>query len=164
MDVDSVLASAPRAIRVKAERGEASYELAEDLIAVHGAGPSPGADLVFEGGEIAVEPLAEHGPAQRRSGVLGPVYRRKPGGAVAVPTGRVFVSFCARERAEGHRAELEASGYRLEEVPAYAPQAAWVRHRSEDIAAALRDLDRLERIPGVEGVEPQILSEAASRT
>jgi hypothetical protein len=163
MDADSVLAHAPRSVRVKGERGEASYEVDEDLIAIHGGEPSPGAILVLEGGEVVVEPRAGRRPARPQRGRLGPVYRRAPGGGVAVPTGRAFVRFAPGERAEDHRAELEASGYRLEDVPAYAPHAAWIRHRSGDVATALRGIPRVERIPAVAHVEPQFLAEAAGR-
>lgn len=163
MDVDSVLASAPRRIRVEAEGAETSYELADDLIATHGGGPSSTALLVLEGGEVVVEPRGRRRPARLAKGRLGPVYRRVPGGGLAVPTGRAFVRFAVEDRAEGHRAELEASGYRLEDVPAYAPHAAWIRHRSGDIATALRTIGSVERIPGVAHVEPQFLAEATGR-
>lgn len=164
MDVDSVLASAPRRIRVEGESAATSYDLAGDLIATHGAGPRPRAVLAFEGGDVVVEPLAPSQPAEPTKGMFGPVYRQEPAGTVAVPTGRVFIRFAEGERAEDHRAELAASGYELEQVPSYAPHAAWARPVSGNVSDALRDLDPLKRIPDVEHLDPQFLVQAARRT
>jgi hypothetical protein len=163
MDPDSVLATAPRRLRVRGERAQTLYELATDLIAVHGAGPSPDAISLLEGGAVAVERLSGARSDALRRGALGPVYRRVPGGGVAVPTGQVFVRLAEGQRAEERRAELERSGYRIEEVPAYAPHAAWIRPASDEIADGLRNLDRLERLPAVARVEPQFLAEASRR-
>jgi hypothetical protein len=93
----------------------------------------------------------------------GTVYRRRPGGEPVVATGRAFVRFPEGESAEAHREALAAAGFELEEVPSYAPNAAWVRAGDGSVAAALHGIDALARLPGVERVEPQLVGEAARR-
>jgi len=86
-----------------------------------------------------------------------PSYELAGGGGAATPTGRVLVRFADAPTRERRTKDIEAAGYRIEEVLAYAPQAAWVRARSGDAAESLSKLARLEAIPGVEEVEPQML-------
>jgi hypothetical protein len=93
----------------------------------------------------------------------GPLYRRAPGGEVVEPTGRVLVRFGADERAAEHEADLAAAGFEVDEVLSYAPQAAWVRPGSGRVVDALRDLDRLQELPGVVAVEPQMIGRRAQR-
>ena len=52
----------------------------------------------------------------------------------------------------------------IEEVLAYAPEAAWLRPATGGIGAALRGIPALELLPGVEHVEPQMLMQSAQRT
>ena len=93
----------------------------------------------------------------------GPLYRRAPGGEVVEPTGRVLVRFGADERAAEHEADLAAAGFEVDEVLSYAPQAAWVRPGSGRVVDALRGLDRLQELPGVVAVEPQMIGQRAQR-
>ena len=65
----------------------------------------------------------------------------------------------ARERTE----EIREAGYRMVEIPIYAPQGAWVESADRRVAAALTDTRRLERIAGAENVEPQMLRKAEHR-
>jgi hypothetical protein len=156
----------PRALVVGGGARDANYELDAGLVAAHGAQPtaeddaSPPPISALEGGSITVWRATE-APADGRR--LGPVYRASPGGALAIPTGRVFVRFRDGEHAAGYRDVLSAAGYELESVPAYAPQAAWLRPRSRRITDALADLGRLRDLSGVEHVEPQLIREPARR-
>ena len=61
-----------------------------------------------------------------------------------------------------HAGEIERAGYRIEEVLAYAPQAAWL-FTDSGIAPALRQIDQLEAITNVQLVEPQLIRAAARR-
>jgi hypothetical protein len=158
----------PPALCVAVGPREASYELDAGLVAAHAARPTAedGAQKAapistLEGGSVTVWRAGE-APAKGHG--LGPVYRASPGGALAVPTGRVFVRFRDGERVEGHRDDLSAAGYVLESVPAYAPQAGWLRPTSARVADALTNLDRLRELPGVKHVEPQLVMERARRT
>jgi hypothetical protein len=162
MDVENLLASSPRRLEVPTEGGgETSYELAEDLIASHGAGDAAPAVLPLEGG--AVSGRRSRGLRPYPEGVLGPVYRQIPGGRLVVPTGRVLVRFAEGDSAAEHEADLSRAGFRLEEVLVYAPQAAWVRAESGGVVGALNDLGRLAAVAGVEHLEPQLISEAHAR-
>lgn len=97
------------------------------------------------------------------AGDAGPLYRRAPGGEVVEPTGRVLVRFDADDRADAHTADLAASGFEVDEVLSYAPQAAWVRPGSGRVVDALRGLGRLQQLPGVVAVEPQMIAQRAQR-
>jgi hypothetical protein len=163
MDVRRLLGSPPARFRLGGDETEVTYELADDLVAVHCAEPDPAAVLTFKGDHISVEPLAAVAPRRLEESLLGPVYRRAPGGALAVPTGRTFVRFAKGESAALHEEDLAAAGYQLEQVPSYAPHAAWVRPASGTVVDALRHLDRLEHLPGVEHAEPQLLTAATRR-
>lgn len=115
------------------------------------------------GGGISVEAAGSRAAEGVEDALLGPVYRRDPGGGLAVPTGRALVRFSEGVAADDQRDELAKAGYAVEEILRYAPHAAWVRASSGEIADALRDLSRLEELAQVENVEPQLLSEAAPR-
>ncbi len=86
------------------------------------------------------------------------------GAMLAVPTGKVFVRFAEGEHAVDHAQDLQRAGYEIIEVPVYAPNAAWVRARDRDPASALSHLEDLEKLPGVENVEPEFISECGLRT
>ncbi len=81
--------------------------------------------------------------------------------AIAVPTGRVMVRFAEGEDAGAHEKRIKQAGYRIEQQLSYAPNAAWLRDTDDDIAGALSHIEALEQLPGVENVEPQLLSQRA---
>lgn len=86
-----------------------------------------------------------------------PVYVADPGGSRAVPSGLVFVRFEEKRSARDHEGAITAAGYEIVEIPPYALHAAWVRASEGSIPAALKGVERLEAIDGVENVEPQML-------
>ncbi len=145
-----MLASAPGELRHSTERPDVAYTLADDIVAAHDG----------DGNERDISIAAvDDAPA---GGAVGPVYR-KAGGGLAVPTGRALVRFADTDRAEHHRDAIAAAGFDLEQPLSYAPQAAWVRASSGEITDTLSGLSQLERLAGVENVEPQLLSEAVRR-
>jgi hypothetical protein len=73
----------------------------------------------------------------------------------ASPTGRVWVRFADGVDAAGRAAALEGAGYRIERIPGYAANAAYVR--ADDVATSLQGLERLRALPDVEHVEPEML-------
>jgi hypothetical protein len=140
------------------------YRLDDRHHAEHGrprGSAAPGAVMVLDGGRIAVMP-GDGAPAAAGGADVGPVYE-SPDGALVVPTGLVFVRFADGSSAEARRADLERAGFEIVQVPGYAPHAAWVRARSGGIAASLGRLDVLTALPGVQHVEPQMLSERVGR-
>lgn len=80
-------------------------------------------------------------------------------GALAVPTGAIFIRFKEGTLAESRRAEIEQAGYTLTNIPPYAPHAAWVQSADGGIAAALNGASKLLDLQDVENVEPQMLQE-----
>ena len=90
-------------------------------------------------------------------GSVLPVYRAQPSGMLAVATGRLWVSFAEGIDATQKREKVEKVGCSLEELPPWAARGAWVRASSGKVADALAAAAVLERLPGVEHVEPQML-------
>jgi hypothetical protein len=80
-----------------------------------------------------------------------------------VPTGKVFVRLVADQKLEDHATRFRDAGYEIEQAASHAPNAGWLRAAASSVAAALAGLDRLDAIPGVENVEPQMLSRAARK-
>jgi hypothetical protein len=124
--------------------------------------------LTLDGGSIAVyrgEPGASRGrnAATDTSPAVAPVYRLGKDGPLAVPTGRVFVRFRDGVSVESRRDALQRAGYEVVEIPSYAPNAAWLRARSGDLADSLAETGALEALSDVENVEPQMLMQAARR-
>jgi hypothetical protein len=163
VDARTLLSSPPSTLRVGSPEQSLALKLSDELVARHDAGPSATSVASFEGERIAVEPASAAAERNVDRGSLGPVYRQSPGGGLAVPTGRAFVSFAEGEDAARHGDDLAAVGYEIDAVPGYAPHAAWVRPASGSVVDGLRNLERLERVPGVEAVQPQVLTEAGRR-
>jgi len=88
-------------------------------------------------------------------------YEPVGGGEPAEATGAVWVRFREGDDASARASDLAAAGYRIENLPGYAPHAAFVR--GEDLAASLSGLDALRAIDGVELVEPQLRRKRALR-
>jgi hypothetical protein len=171
--VADLFAAAPRELRASTDRPELCYERDPDLVAVHGGGSDTlpraqrlDAQTLVVPAEAAPGPTVD-GPTVDGATVdgtrLGPVYRRTEGGGLVVPTGAVLVRFAEGDPADGHLDELREVGYELLEVLSYAPHAGRVRALEGGIVEALRGLGRLEALPGIEHVEPQVLSERRPR-
>lgn len=91
------------------------------------------------------------------------VYRDAATGQWRVPSGRVFIRFAPDVAALSQRAALQQAGYRIQSLPGYAPQAAWLEAEAGGIAQALSGIAALEALPGVENVEPQWLEPRRGR-
>lgn len=162
MDIHRLISSWPRQLAKSSERPGVVYELAEDLVATHGV-LAVEALVQFEDERIALcrPDVAARGPVDLAD--VGPVYRQRPGGPVAVPTGRVLVRFAEGESLERHRSDLASAGFEVEQPLAYAPHAAWLRPSTGHVSDALRQLARLDHLEGVENVEPQMLTKRGLR-
>jgi hypothetical protein len=153
----------PDVIRVRDARGEtAEFARVKDLTAVHTAPQDmpAGATLLLEDGSIGVFSSASRRPEG------GPVYQpigQTSAATIAVPTGRVFVRLTGETSIATRAADITKAGYLIEEQLAYAPNSAWVRAADGTIASALRQLDSLGSLPGVERVEPQLIRAAIRR-
>ena len=91
---------------------------------------------------------------------LRPVYAFSAEELPAVPTGRVFVQ---SSKAGDLAQRVARLGYRIESVPQYAPHAAWLVAADGAVATALRNVEALIALDGIDSVEPQMLSPAAPR-
>jgi hypothetical protein len=161
--VADLFASAPLQLRASTSRPELRLERALDLVAVHG-GTSAALPRAQRLDAVTLVVPAEMATDPALAGSrIGPVYRRVEGGGLVVPTGAVIVRLAEGDPVERHRSELRAAGYELVEALSYAPHAGWVRPVGDDIVEGLRGLGRLEAVPGVENVEPQLLSERRPR-
>ena len=94
---------------------------------------------------------------------LRPVFRLSANGPPLVPTGLVFVRFIEGVAAEDKREQLAAAGYSIASVPSYARHSAWVTASDGRLSTSLADIDRLEAIPDIVNVEPQLLGPRARR-
>jgi hypothetical protein len=159
MDAAAVIRSAPAVLEL-GDDPAATSRLDETLVAVQGGSPTP-AVTSFEGGNLVVAPVGS-APGPGEGARIGPVYRQRSGG-LAVPTGRVLVRFRPDDSPRAHAEALDEAGFKLDEILGYAPHAAWVRPHSEEAVAALDGLGKLRSLPGVEHVEPQVLTAAAPR-
>ncbi len=149
--------ASPNVLKHSTVRPEVRLHLAPELHARHGA-PGGEALLRFEDEGIAVfegEPPAADD--------VGPVYRDRSGGELCVPTGRLFVRCAEDDDFAAKTDAVEAAGYAVVEVPAYAPHCAWLVARSGRIEDALNGIPGLEEIDGVVNVEPQMLRRRALR-
>ena len=94
---------------------------------------------------------------------ISPVYSLQSGGTPAVPTGRVLIRAKEGELVEKLQQKVEQAGYQIVQILDYAPHAAWLQAASGEIADALTGIQRLEKIPELENVEPQMLMPRANR-
>jgi len=157
----------PSQIRANMSSTAPLYVRKSDYYAIHQrppGSPAPDAILLLDDGAIAVfqgEP--DEVAAASQAGSLVPVYGLQPSGLPAIPTGQVFIRFAEGVKAEDRRQEINQAGYEIVESLVYAPHAAWLRAQSGDIADALAGIPKLEQLPAVENVEPQMLKESARR-
>lgn len=92
-----------------------------------------------------------------------PVYSAGRDGPLAVPTGRIFVRLAAGLTPKERIAEFASMGLEIERTLSYAPNAAWLRPAQGGAAEALRVLKKVEKVPGVEHAEPQMLIQRTPR-
>jgi hypothetical protein len=161
----------PQQIRFGTEQSAVLYSRKSGYYAVHYKQPgtvAPGAVLQLNDGAIAVfqgEPDEPENAIRLASttGTLGPIYTLQADGTLAVPTGLVFIRFVEGVEVESNQEAIKQAGYEIAQSLSYAPQAAWLRAQSGNILDALVGISKLEAIPNVENVEPQMLMERVQR-
>lgn len=157
------LTAFPATIELSRAEPPRRYVRRPDLFAIHGELPDGigAADGEPLAPGITLLPVALFNRIGEGARVT-PVYSLGAAGHPLVPTGRVLVRFSEADQAETHRDAIERAGYRLVGPLAYAPHAAWV-DSPDDAAHALGGLARLEGLPGVVHVEPEMVGRRASR-
>lgn len=167
MSLSARLSRFPARLAVGMHEPRVWYLRQPGLFAVHDAesgATRADALLVLNDGAIAV--FKEDVDAAARVGpnaILTPVYSVASAGRLAVPTGLIFLRLRADAHAQDYRERIAKAGYRIDSIPSYAPQSAWLRSQSGDICDSLQNIATLEALPDVENVEPQMLMEAARR-
>lgn len=157
------LTAFPATIELSRAEPPRRYVRRPDLFAIHGELPDGigAADGEPLAPGITLLPVALFNRIGEGARVT-PVYSLGAAGHPLVPTGRVLVRFSEADQAETHRDAIERAGYRLVGPLAYAPHAAWV-DSPDDAAHALGGLARLEGLPGLVHVEPEMVGRRASR-
>jgi len=158
----SSLSDYPPRLRASTEHPEVIYTRAKGYHAVKGASGAlakhAALTLEDDGNTYAV---VEGEPKSLREDVSA-VYQGSSG-ALVVPTGRVFVRLDDDIPAKAHADAFRKLGYVIAQSLPYAPNAAWLEREDGDVAAALRNIGALEKLPRVRNVEPQLLASRAYR-
>jgi hypothetical protein len=136
----TIFSKFPDTLSASSESAKHEYRRSDTHFAIHGRKPSPGAAMELNSDDTL-----------------------RPGGRIAVPTGRVFVCLAPGLRFEDHADSFRKAGYEIVETVSYASNAGWVRSAKSSIASALTGLQRLAALPVVENVEPQMLTEAVHK-
>ena len=157
----------PDKLRHSTQNPKIVYVRANDLYALRGPAGSrelPLATLNAESGEaIRVYRGTTRATSARALSETPPLPVYSQGAeAYAIPTGRVLVRFADSIKAESRADDLKKLGYRIAQTLVYAPNAAWLESES-GMTDALRNIERVERLEGVENVEPQFLSPRAAK-
>ncbi|MBG1240821.1 hypothetical protein [Nostoc sp. NZL] len=160
----------PEQIRVGSDRTAVSYTRKPGYYAIHYNQPSTvasGAILQLNDGAMSTTgytyAVYPGEPNQSEQGTLSPIYTLQPNGSLAVPTGLVFIRFAEGVDVESQREVINRAGYEIAQSLDYAPHTAWLRAQSGKIADAIAGIPRLEAIPKVENIEPQMLMERGLR-
>lgn len=156
----------PAQIEVQSGEGQiVSYRLAPEFYARSSNVPrSPGERVVQRLDDRFAIFQVSAASRSIAEGDMLPVYRAQPSGMFAIPTGRLWVRFAEGIDAAKIREKVEKAGCSLEELPPWAANSAWVRASSGKVADALAAVPVLQKSPGVEYVEPQMLLPSARKS
>lgn len=147
--------------------GRRVFERQPGLYAVRQpAGASVDAEAVAvipDDAQVCFAVYREGGAPRAADGLVTPVYAAGDGGPLAIPTGRIFVRLTDGVRADERGRQFRSAGFEIDQTPAYAPNAAWLRPTQGGIERALPALDALRALADVVHVEPQMLMQRASK-
>jgi hypothetical protein len=169
MESPDYFSHAPSEVKRSSKLPEPVYRRKANYYAIHiGAGQIDSLDkskLVLNDGAIAVfegQPPPEYSGTEKDP-KAGPVYFLPASGSLAVPTGLIFLRFEEGTDARVRESEIKHAGYEIAETLPYAPEAVWVTAEDHSIVRSLNFLSRLQAIPGIRSVEPQMLMAASRR-
>lgn len=157
----------PRTLRASTAEPKALYRRLPELIAIHDhIDPPAGWEVILtlEDPPIVVcRGDTRTLPPALRQRTLTPVYALARRGAPAVPTGLVLVRFREGLAATACGDALSREGFTIHHPLPHAPSAAWVKASVGGIPASLRGIPRLESLPDVVNVEPQMVRQSVPR-
>jgi hypothetical protein len=158
------LADFPKTISAGTSGPQQQYQRVDTHFAVHGHESKSDVKPIVEFGpeRIAIYPMDRFRDVGGGSETT-PVYSLIKNGTVAVPTGKVFVRLAQNLKFEDSAESFRRAGYEIDQTLSYAPNAGWLRPTSASVASSLAGLSKLSAMPGVDNVEPQMLSKRASK-
>lgn len=159
------LISYPAKIAVSKEKSDKFYVRLPDYVAVHHEPNTLKPEAVTTIGEEISVLRADPASIQdsRPDEQLTPVYALGGGERYAVPTGLVFVLLDEGTEIGQCEQQIRNAGYEVVRRLEYAPNSAWLRSRSGEIDEALNGLKKLDAIPQIKNVEPQMLMASVRR-
>lgn len=147
--------------------GRRAFERQSGLYAVRqpAAGPvdAEAVAVIPEDAHVCFAVYRDGRPRRSTDGPVIPVYAAGDRGPLAVPTGRIFVRLTEGVRADERRQQFRSAGFDIDQLPAYAPNAAWLRPTQGGIEQALPALDTLRALADVVHVEPQLVMQRAPK-
>jgi hypothetical protein len=155
----------PKTVSAGTSSPQRQYQRVDTHFAVHGQEKRSEVEPTLEFGpeRIAVYPIDRFRDVAHSGSETTPVYSLTKNGTVAVPTGKVFVRLAQNLNFEDSAEAFRRAGYEVDQTLSYAPNAGWLRPTSSSVASSLAGLSKLSAIPGVDNVEPQMLSKRASK-
>jgi len=157
----SCLTHYPPRLCASSSHPEQTYQRADKLYVVKSTSQTQQRNVALTLEDDGVTYLVMRGePAANAD--AGAVYMGN-GGLMFVPTGRVFVRLDDDIPLEARAEAFRRLGYVIAQTLPYAPNAGWLEHADKDAAEALRGIPELARLPGVQSVEPQLLTVRAQR-
>jgi hypothetical protein len=157
----SCLTDYPPRLCASSTHPELTYQRADKLYVIKSTDQTLQRNVALTLEDEGVTYLVMHGePAPTAD--AGAVYMGN-GGLMFVPTGRVFVRLDDGMSLEAHAEAFRKLGYAIVQALPYALNAGWLEHAQKDTAEALRGIPELARLPGVQHVEPQLLTVRAQR-
>lgn len=157
------LADYPAEVLVQAPSGQLTYRRRPGIFAIHGPCPSNLTNSKMATLNEGAITICRGEPPAGLTVPISAIYELQPQGTLFIPTGRLLIRFKENVHSLTQTGNLARAGFTLLESLPYAPHAAWVEATAKTIAAALTGLPTLSRLPDVEHVEPQFLSERAHR-
>ena len=157
----------PTEIKSSTEHPELKYVRVSQYFTIYGHPPSSIAtEMTLSGpeGEIAIC-RGDAAESARVAGIseIAPAYALHPAGPLSAPSGLVFIRFEDGVNVAARKEEIARADYIVVKRVPQAPNAAWLAAASRRVADALEGIGRLELIPNVVNVEPQMLSERVHR-
>lgn len=156
----------PESIPLAKEAGNHRYLKSDSMYAVFGE--SRDSDKILFSFEkpkaVVCSGVPNDSPDPSTESSLAPVYQVDGQGPPSIPTGEILVRVASDRKITEIQSKLEELGYTLKNVLSYAPHACLVQATSGKIEDALSGLKNLFGMPGVEHVEPQMLSQPAKKS
>lgn len=149
----------PEYIVIDGVNGPVRLQKRDDLYALRGPVSKRVAETVHAqaiGDDIHVA-RGQPSPGLESNVEVLPVYSATEGASPAVATRRIFLRLEENTPIESMRSQLEALDFAVAEIPAYAPNSAWLEPTSGRIDEALSKLGALRALPHAAHVEPQLL-------